>query len=169
MRTGKYTIAITLMGLLAASAAYGATQSVTANIKFDTPLSLTKNNDIQFGTVKARQAGTYVINTSSNVTASSGGVWLFGIPAAGSIAVTGSTTNTVTISTGNYIANNGVTPSAATCKYGTGAAASCDSGISGAAPGASTPLLVGVQVVADGTQAPGSTAAPSFTVSVVYN
>ena len=169
MKISKYTLAIALTGVLAASAAYAATQSVTANIKFDTPLSLTKNNDIQFGTVKARQAGTYVINTANNVTASSGGVWLFGIPAAGSIAVTGSTTNTVTISTSGYTANNGVTPSAATCKYGAGMAVSCDSGISGAAPGASTPLLVGVQVVADGTQAPGSTATPSFTVSVVYN
>ena len=158
-----------MTGAMTAGAAYAATQSVTANIKFDTPLSLTKKNDITFGTVKAAQAGTYVISTSNAVTPSAGGVWLYGTPAAGSITVAGSTTDTVTISTGGYTAQGGVTPSAATCKYGTGAAAACDAGISVAAPGASTPLLIGVQVAADGTQAAGSTATPSFTVTVVYN
>ncbi|MGB9154521.1 MAG: hypothetical protein WCD70_15705 [Alphaproteobacteria bacterium] len=169
MKISKYALVIVTTGVMAAGAAYAATQNVTANIKFDTPLSLTKNNDIQFGTVKAAQAGTYVISTSNVVTASSGGVWLYGTPTAGSISVAGSTSTTVTVSTGSYAANGGVTPSAATCKYGAGAAVACDSGISVAAPGASTPLLIGVQVVADGSQAAGSTATPSFTVSVIYN
>lgn len=169
MRINKYALAIAVTGVMAAGAAHAATQSVNANIKFDTPLALTKNNDIQFGTVKAGQAGTYVIDTSNAVTASSGGVWLYGTPAAGYLTVAGSTTNAVTVTTSGYTASNGVTPSAATCKYGTGAAAACDSGLSVAAPGTSTPLLVGVQVVADGSQAAGSTATPSFTVAVVYN
>lgn len=169
MRSGKIILALALFGILIAGAAHATTQSMTANIKFDAPLSQTKTSDIQFGAVKAGQAGSYILSTSNAVTPSGGGVWLYGSPTAGSITVAGSPTNSVTVSTGNYVANGGVTPSAATCKYGTGAAAACDAGLSVAAPGAATPLLVGVTVVADGTQTAGFTANPSFTVSIVYN
>ncbi|MGB9154522.1 MAG: hypothetical protein WCD70_15710 [Alphaproteobacteria bacterium] len=173
MKLSKYALMIALTGIMTAGAAHaatqGATQSVIANIKFDTPLALTNNSNIQFGTVKAGQSGTYVIDTNNSITASGTGVWLYGTPASGNLSVSGSTTDAVTITTSNYVANGGVTPSAATCKYGTGTATACDSGIPGAAPGTATPLLVGVQVVADGSQAAGSTATPSFTVSVVYN
>jgi hypothetical protein len=37
------------------------------------------------------------------------------------------------------------------------------------APGAGKTLLLGVTVAADGTQAAGTTAAPTFTVQVVNN
>jgi hypothetical protein len=169
MRISKIALAVAVAGVMTAGAAHAATQSVTANIAFDTPLTLTPVASIQFGTVKAAQTGTYVINTAGAVTASSGGVWLYGTPAAGNLTVAGSATQTITISTGSYVASNGVTPSAATCKYGSASAAACDSGLSVAAPGASTTLLLGVQADADGTQAAASTATPSFTVTAVYN
>ena len=169
MRSGQIILGLALIGALISGAAHATTQSVTANISFDAPLSQTKISDIKFGTVKAGQPGTYILSTANTVTPSNGGVWLSGSPSAASITVAGSSKSTVTVSTGSYVANNGVTPSAATCKYGTEAAAPCDSGIAVAAPGIATNLLVGVQVVADGTQSAGSTATPSFTVSVIYN
>src|SRR5947209_4088357 len=87
---------------LASSQALAATQSVTANIAFDTPLSITKNADIQFGTVKAGVTGTYVINTAASVSASGNGVWLYGTPAAANLTIAGSTTQTISISVGTY-------------------------------------------------------------------
>ena len=153
--------------LCASTAGFAATQSVTANISFDTPLSLTKNADINFGTVKAGTASTYTITTAAAVSATGGGLSLFGTKTAGNISIAGSTTQTVNISVGGYTANGGVTPANATCAYNGGAAGSCT--INGAAaPGAGKTLLLGVDAVVDGTQVAGATATPSFTVTVVY-
>jgi hypothetical protein len=141
----------------------------TAALAFDLGLSMTKNADINFGTVTANNASTYRISTTGAVSVVSGtGTTLYGIPTAGSLTISGSTTTGITISTGAYTANNGVTPSNATCAYNGGASSSCDAGISGTAPGAGKTLLLGVTVAADGTQAAGTTAAPTFLVTVAY-
>ena len=170
MKASKYlAIAILATGLLALKA-WAVTQSVTANISFDTPLSLAKNSDINFGTVTAASATTYRISTAGAVSVVSGsGTTLYGTPAAGNIKIAGSATDLINISVGGYTANNGVTPSNATCAYNGGASGSCT--ISGAAaPGSSgKTLLVGCDVAADGTQAAGTSAAPTFTITVVYN
>lgn len=164
----RHLLAYVSAAALISSNAMAATQSVTANIAFDTVLSIAKEHDIDFGTVKAAQSGTYVINTAGTVTPSGGGVWVSGSPTSGELTVSGSSTQTVSVSVGSYVANGGVTPSAATCKWG-GAAVDADCTFSGgAAPGAGTTLLVGVQVDADGTQNAGDTAAPTFVVTVVY-
>ncbi|MES2906891.1 MAG: DUF4402 domain-containing protein [Pseudomonadota bacterium] len=150
------------------SAAFAVTQSVTANIAFDTALTLTKNADINFGRVKAATADTYTINTAGTVTAAGSGQYLGGTTAAGNITIAGSTTQTINVSVGNYTANGGVTPQSATCAYNGGGAAACSlTGV--AAPGAGKTLLLGVQAVVDGSQAAGTTAAPTFDVTVVYN
>jgi hypothetical protein len=147
--------------------AMAATQSVTANIAFDTPLAITKNSDIQFGTVKAGAAATYTISTAGTITAAGSGVWLLGTPAPGSLTISGSNTQTIDISVGSYSANGGVTPANATCSYNGGAAGTC--AITGAmAPGVGKTLLLGVDAVVDGTQAAGATAAPTFVVTVIY-
>jgi len=161
-------IAIGVAGLLGIGQAWSATQSVTANIAFDTPLTLTKTSDINFGTVTAANASTYRISTAGAVSTVSGtGTQIYGTTSAGSITITGSASDTITISAGSYTANNGVTPSNATCSYKGAAATACL--VTGAAPGSGTPLLLGVDVAADGTQAAGSTAAPTFVMSVTYN
>lgn len=167
----KKTLKLGLIAALAVSSAplgvYAATQSVTANIAFDTPLTLTKVADINFGTVSAGVADTYTITTAGVVTAAATGQMLFGTPAAGNISIAGSSTQTINISVGSYTANNGVTPANATCNYNAAGAGTCAlNGV--AAPGAGKTLLLGVQAVVDGTQAAGSSAAPTFTVTVVY-
>jgi hypothetical protein len=153
----------TIMG-----AAYAATQTVTANISFDTPLTITKVSDIGFGSLKAATAGTYVISTTGAVTASGGGATLGGATHAGNLTIAGSTTQLVDISVGNYVVNNGVTPSAATCSYNGGAAAACTLA-SQVAPGAGKTLLLGVTATVSGTQAAGTVAAPTFDVTVNYH
>lgn len=154
--------------LLVSADALAATQSVTVNISFDTPLSLTKISDISFGTIKAGVADTYTISTAGVVTAAGAGQWLYGAKTAGNITIAGSTTGTINISVGGYTANNGVTPANATCSYNGGAAGSCT--INGAAaPGTGKTLLIGVDAQVNGTQTAGTSAAPTFTVTVVYN
>jgi hypothetical protein len=139
-----------------------------ASIGFDVGLALNKNSDINFGTVTAANASTYRISTAGAVSTVSGsGTQIYGTTSAGSITISGSSSDTITISAGSYTANNGVTPSNATCSYNGSAATPCP--VTGAPPGAGTPLLIGVDVAADGTQAAGSTAAPTFVMSVTYN
>ncbi len=161
-------LSVAAIALVMVPDAWSATQSVTANIRFDTPLNITKTQDIDFGSVQASTADTYTISPTGSTSHSGSGAYLFGSPHAASITLAGSTTNTMNISVGSYTANNGVTPANATCKYGSGAAGSCAIPAA-AAPGAGTTLLVGADVTADGTQAAGTTAAPTFTLTIVYN
>ncbi|TAL33473.1 MAG: DUF4402 domain-containing protein [Alphaproteobacteria bacterium] len=163
-----FVLTTCVAALLGGASAWAATQSVTANMRFDAPLTLTKTSDIDLGSVTAATASTYTISTAGSVTTTAGpGVPLAGPTAAGSITISGSSTQLVDISAGGYTASNGVTPSNATCAYDGGAEGSC--GITGAAaPGAGKNLLVGVRVNANGTQASGTSAAPSFNITVVY-
>lgn len=153
--------------LLSSADAFAATSVVTANISFDTPLTLTPVSQINFGTVAAKTAATYTISTTGAVTTTAGN-WLYGTKSAGNITIAGSTKDTINISVGSYTANGGVTPANATCSYNGGAAGAC-SIATGAAPGTGKTLLLGVDAIVDGTQAAGATATPSFTVTVVYN
>lgn len=157
---------------LYSTGATAATQSVTANIAFESAITLTKNFDINFGFVTALSASTYAISTAAVVTTTAGsGVQLGGTSVAGNILIQGSATQTISITANSYTANNGVTPSLARCKYGVAAEAACDSMAGGgvAAPtGAGTTLLVGVSVAASGAQAAGTTAAPTFDIVVNY-
>ncbi len=161
-------LAAGMTSLVAVGCVWAATQSVTANIRFDTPLTITKNADINFGSVTAASATTYRISTAGAVSTVTGsGAYLFGTTAAANLQVAGSTSQLVNISVGSEVANNGVTISNEKCSYGGGAAGSCS--ITGAAaPGAGKTLLIGADAAADGTQTAGSSATPSFTVQVVY-
>lgn len=158
---------IAALGAFAPVDAGAVTQSVTANISFDSPLAITKNADINFGTVRAGVADTYTISTAGSVSAAGSGAYLYGTTSAASLTITGSTSQTISISVGGYTANGGVTPQNATCAYNGGSSGSCSLS-SVAAPGAGKTLLLGVQAVVDGTQTGGSSAAPTFTVTVVY-
>lgn len=148
--------------------AKAATVSLTANISFDSPLTVTKKNDISFGTVKAGVADTYTITPTGEVSAAGHGQWLSGSKSAGNITIIGSTSQTLSISVGNYTASGGVTPANAMCSYAGGSSQSCT--IKGAAAPATSgsTLLLGLDAVVDGTQAAGSTATPSLTVTIVY-
>jgi hypothetical protein len=116
--------------------------------------------------VVAGVSDSYTINTAGAVAAAGPGSWLAGPTVVGNITIAGSTAQAVTITVGGYTANGGVTPSNATCSYDGGAAGPC--AISGAAPGAGKTLLLGVRANVNGTQASGSAATPSFTVTVAY-
>ncbi len=147
--------------------AQAGTLSTTCNIGVDVALSITLNSHINFATVKAGTADTYTISTAGAVSHAGSGAELYGTPAAGNLTIVGSTTRTINISAGNYGSNNGVTLQSATCDYNSGGSGTCAlNGV--AAPGAGKTLLLGVQAVVDGTQTAGTSAAPTFDVTVVY-
>ena len=170
MKTAQFlALALGTAALLGVSQVRAATQSVTANINFDAPVTLTKTADINFGTMTASNASTYRITTAGVITTTVGtGAYLYGATNAGSITIVGGA-DTLAISVGGYTVNNGVTPSNASCAYNGGAAVTPCSYAAAVAPGAGKTLLLGVDVAADGTQAPGFFAAPTFTVTVVNN
>lgn len=162
-------LALAITGLANVPAALSATQSVTANIRFDTPLNLNKTADIDFGSVTAANASTYRISTAGAVSTVAGtGSYLTGTTQAASITISGSGSQTLNISVGGYTAQGGVTPSNARCAYDGGGEQAC-SYAAAAAPAAGKVLLVGADVAADGSQVAGATATPTFTVTVVYN
>lgn len=145
----------------------------TASVAFDSALTFGSLVDISFGKVQALTAGTYTIDTAGVVTPSGGGVLFPSTPVAGSMTIYGSATQTITISTGAYVAGGiggGVTLSNATCSYNGGAETACDAGLSTQAAPTSVgkTLLLGVRATVNASQTAGSAATPSFTVTVVY-
>ncbi|MFA6280525.1 MAG: hypothetical protein WC612_07020 [Bdellovibrionales bacterium] len=145
-----------------------ATQTMSAHIAFDTVLSITNTSGIDFGSVKANQAGTYTVSSTGVVTATNSGVVLGGASKGGSLTIAGSTTQTIDITANNYVSNNGVTPSGVTCAYNGGAAAPCNL-TSQAAPAAGKILLIGITVDVDGNQTVNTTASPTFDIVVTYH
>ena len=169
MKTQAFTLAL-LTGaalFMSMSAVRAATQSVSANVRFLTDITIQKNADINFGNVEAGTAATYTIDTTGAVT-TTGGVVEGGTPVVGNLLIKGSSAQAINISAASPVISNGVSITGETCKYGAASAGSCT--ITGAAaPGSSgTTLLLGATISADGTQADNTTATPSFTVTVLY-
>jgi len=163
--------------LIAVSAGYDALLpsliSAASSLAFDVPLSIDTLADINLGHVAANTTGTYTINTSGTVTTTGGGQWINGTTNAGQLLIHGSATQTISIYAGSYIAGGtggGVQISNATCAYNGGAAASCS--LAGQAPPTSAGkiLLIGATVnVTNQSQPEGSTATPTFTITVTYS
>lgn len=143
----------------------------TASMAFDSPITIDNVVDIDFGVVDALNTARYTMDTAGNITIALGGVLLGGNPHPGSMVIHGSSTQTINISTGSYVAGGiggGVVLSAATCSYNGGTPAACN--LTGQVPptAAGKTLLLGVRATIDINQTAGTTAAPSFTVTVTY-
>lgn len=168
---GALTPSFDIQVTYSANATGSKNSAQTSSLSFDNALAIDSVVDINFGKVRAATAGTYTINTAGVVTPGGGGVWLYGTTSAGSMVIHGSSTQTIVISTGSYIAGGiggGVTLSNATCSYNGGAAVACSLSGQAAPTSAGKTLLLGVTATVDTAQTAGSSATPSFTVTVVY-
>jgi hypothetical protein len=147
--------------------------SAASSLAFDVPLSIDTISDINLGHVAANTAGTYTINTSGTVTTTGSGQWINGTTSAGQLLIHGSATQTISIYAGSYIAGGaggGVQISNATCAYNGGAPASCALAGQAAPTSAGKILLIGATVnITNQSQAGGSTATPTFTITVTYS
>ena len=172
MGTKTYSAAVVfgLVALLGTQNAFSSNpQQVIANIRFDTPLTVTKNADIDFKSVTAGVAQTvYRISTASAVSVVSGpGTAVFGTPVAGNLTISGSTTQGITIAAGNAAAGSGgATVGTFRGNYNGGGSTTFP--ISGAAPGAGKTLLIGCDLTTAGSEAAGSTDNPTFDITVTY-
>jgi hypothetical protein len=145
------------------------TLNESAEIGFLPTITITKNSDIDFGTVK-RGACTYTINTSGTISGTPSGSCsaLSGTPSVGSLTIRGSSSQTITISAGSYTAASTVTPSAATGKYNNGSEVSFPMNNVSAPTSTGKTLLLGVTLTTAGSEADLTTYQPTFTISVVY-
>jgi len=158
--------AVVLLGI---GAAYAATTTVTATIKFLSDLSITVVSQPNFGYVKAGQIGTYVLDPLTGlVTASGGGVVEGGTTNAGVYTITGSASDTINISASGYTVSGASTPSAANCSYNGGAEVANCAITAGVAPGAGKTLKVGLQIATTAAGVDNTSNTPSFTLTVVY-
>jgi hypothetical protein len=156
-------------GIFAVQTAWSANpQQVTANIRFDTPLTITKNADIDFKSVTAGVASTvYRMSTAGSVSVVSGpGSTVFGTPVAANLTIAGSSTQAITITVGNAAANGGASVGTFRGDYNGGGSTTFP--IAGAAPAGGKTLLVGCDLTTGGGEAAGATAAPTFDITVAY-
>jgi hypothetical protein len=167
VRTIAALVVALSLGLPASQPSDATTLGTNMAVSFLTAVTMTKNSDIDFGTVK-NDSCTYTISTTGAVTGSPGGTCapLSGTTSAANITIAGSASQSVVISVAGYTAASTVTPSNAKCSYNGGAEGSCT--ITGAAPGAGKTLLIGVDVTTAGTETGGVAYQPTFTVTANY-
>jgi hypothetical protein len=154
--------------------AAATTKTVTANVKFLTPLSITLNNAANFGILSTGTATSYSVNTYGFLSKTGGANGTGTIidsssQAAASLTIIGSSAQTIKIDAVNAQPGNGVVASNFKCRYDIGSAADCSTLVSMAAPSTGTPLFVGLTITTTGAETDGATAAPSFDIAVTYN
>jgi hypothetical protein len=159
---------ICMIFLTSAEKAWCASLTMSIDIAFASSLSFSNIKNVNLGVIKAEQPGTYQITPTGTVTTSNNGGWLGGSQNAGSMTIVGSDTQSININVTNYIADRGVTPSAATCSYNGGASSPCALS-NQPPPSAGKELRLGLTVAVDGTQTPGTSATPTFDIIVNYN
>lgn len=163
----KKIIMIALLVVMNAANVYAASQSVGVHMVFANALNITNVTPISFGTLLAGYAGTFVLSSQGVMTGTDQNAILGGAAAAGSMTISGSPTQSISISAGNYSSDNGVTPSEATCSYDGGSESLCN--LEGQLPPSTGKvLLLGVKIDVDGSQSIGASAEPSFDVVVNY-
>jgi hypothetical protein len=143
----------------------------TGSMGFDIPLSIDTVANVSIGVVQATTAATYTINSAGVLTAGNS-TWLGGTLRAGSLLIHGSATQTISISAGSYTASGqggGVTISNATCSYNGGAEAPCTLSTQAAPTAAGKTLRLGITTTVNKSQSAGTSATPTFTVTVTYS
>jgi hypothetical protein len=143
----------------------------TAAISFDNAVTMTLDNNLQFGTVTAANNSTYKVTAGSVFSTVSGtGTQMPGTQttAAGNVTIYGSASDTISISTGSIVNSAHVMLSAITCSYNGGAEAACSLSTQAAPTGAGKTLLLGVTAAVSGSPPAGTSETPSFTVTVTY-
>jgi hypothetical protein len=169
----KLTTLFTFVLSIISYNAYAVTNSMSATVEFATPISFANSTNANFGIVSSGVGDTYTMDTSGTITPAATGLALGGTVTVASVDITGSATQTMDITLNNAAANGGVslTLANATCDYDGGAVSNTcnNAAFDSITPGAGKTLLIGLEIVADGTQANGATGTPTFDLVAVYN
>jgi hypothetical protein len=160
-----------LIGLAPATILFAANpETVTAEVEFVAPITVTTSNNLQFGLISTDivNLDTIAIATNSTVTDASSRV-LGGTQAAANLTVGTTATQAITIAVGAPTNGTGYALSAFLCDYNGGATTgACDgAGLNVASSVASAAVLIGATLTGDGLDVVGA-ANGSFPVTVSY-
>ena len=175
-RTGIYRkgllaiLGFALTGLLPAPLADAANpESVTVDMTFLAPITITENNPLQFGLLDVNMGNNrkVTIAPDGTVTDTNGNV-LGGTQAAADLTVTATASESITILVDNVSSATGYSLETWMCNYdAAGSDSSCDSGGYTETAVTSATLLIGATLKGNGNAVVG-TDNSTFDVTVVY-
>ncbi len=158
-----------LIGLMPAIVADAANpESVTVDMAFLDPVTITENESLRFGLLDVNMANleTVVIAPNDSVTDAGGNV-LGGTQAAADLTVTATASQSITILVDNVGTATGYALGTWMCKYGAGSDTACDGAGYSETSVASAVLLVGATLTGNGNAVAGADNT-TFDVTVTY-
>ena len=161
-----------LMGTMLATAAYAAKETVTAEVEFAVPVSISPVNQLQFGILDVGFADTESITIAPDGGVSGDlGRITGGVQAAANLLITATATVTVSILVDNIIeAGVGYTLGTFMCNYdGAVGDTACDgAGYTDSGVGGTATLLIGATLAGTAAGASVGSFDGSFDVTVLY-
>lgn len=156
------------LGLSIATIAEAANpETVTAQVTFADPVTITTNNALQYGVIdQVLNTETITIAPDSSTSGTGTGLILGGTQAAASLDVSSTSGNTLTILIDNIVNGTGYALSAFVCNYDAGTDTACNS-YTPSSTGANKTLLIGATLTGDNNAVPGA-ANGSFNVTIAY-
>ena len=160
-----------LAGLLVGGA-YAATESVVVEVEFVEPITITVNNQLQFGLLSTGFANNNTVAIASNdgVTQTGGTFTLGGTQAAADLTVTATAGSTITILIDNLTNGAEYALSNFVCNYGGTGETGCDVAAGGmtATAAASATLEIGATITGNGGNAGAGVDNGAFDVIINY-
>ena len=143
-------------------------ESVTVDMTFLDPITITENESLRFGLLDVNMANleTVVIAPDDSLTDAGGNV-LGGTQAAADLTVTATASQSITILVDNVGTATGYALATWMCKYGTGSDTACDGSGYSATSAMSAVLLIGVTLTGNGNAVAGADNT-TFDVTVTY-
>ncbi len=158
-----------LSGLMPITVADAANpESVTVDMAFLDPVTITENESLRFGLLDVNMADmeTVVIAPNDGLTDAGGNVF-GGTQAAADLTVTATASQSITILVDNVGTATGYALATWMCKYGTGSDTACDGSGYSATSAMSAVLLIGVTLTGNGNAVAGADNT-TFDVTVTY-
>ena len=161
-------LGFTLSGVMLATGVDAANpESVTVEVEFVDPITITEVSALQFGLLDQNLNLDTIVIAPDNALTDAGGIVLGGPPRSADLTVTATAGQTITIFVDNIVANTGYTLGTFICDYDGGAATACDIGGFTPIAVASATLRVGVTLTGTNLAVPGVFNG-SFDVTVSY-
>jgi hypothetical protein len=142
---------------------------LTASAFAAPPIGFSNLINPAFGDLLAGASGrNFILGTNGSISGTDAADYISGA-AAGSLTISGSPTQSISIQASNLIADGGVSIVNVTCNYDATGDQNCITGFSGSPPtSAGKVLLIGVEINTTITHGDNDTAAPSFDIVVNY-
>ena len=157
-----------LMGLMLATVAYAAVQTVTAEVEFANPVSFGTVTALKFGILDVGLLDTESITIGTDdLPSGDTGRIIGGTQAAADLTVTAEASQTISIQVSNISNNTGYTLGSFTCNYNSDADTACQASAYTQTSVASATLWVGATLTGTGTAIPGPFNG-SFDVTIAY-